>query len=286
LEKLKARLSAFAMSPEEHAAMETAEGLKAAIAGSVNAARREAQKTWDAWDRTHIGQRWYSLQKEIWPARKRLLAEIERDEASIAAAQTPETDVEPTLKALRAMGLLDSEGALTALGTAATEVNEGHPILMSKLYAAGTMKTFGPEEVLTVLAAFLEGETGSPDQLQVPKLCIDTLYAIDDIAKECCRLEHSCRVVSPDTYWDLSTKWIEPIWRWLNEDVSIATLCAEYEVFEGNFMRSLLKLSSLLEEWRNLATLSGHIEVLDRLRDIEHRLLRGVAICDSLYLRI
>jgi len=286
IEKLKARLSTMGISPEELAAMEQADSLKVAVTGSVNAARREAQKAWDVWDRTHIGQRWYSLQKEIWPARKRLITEIERDEAAVAAAQAPETDVEPALKALAAMGLLDASGALTALGTAATEVNEGHPILMSKLYAAGTMKSFEPAQILTVLAAFLEGETGSPDQLRVPKECIDTLYAIDGIAKECYRLEHGCRVISPDTYWDLSTKWIEPIWRWLTEDVSVATLCAEYEFFEGNFMRSLLKLASVLEEWRSLAALANDVEILDRLRDVEHKLLRGVAICDSLYLRI
>ena len=284
LEKLKTRLSGMGLSAEETAAMEEADRLKAAVAGSVNAARREAQRAWDAWDRTHIGQRWYTLQKEVWPARKRLVAEIERDEAAIAVH--PEADVEPTLGALRAMGLLDASGALTALGTAATEVNEGHPILMSKLYKAGTMRAFGPDEVLTVLAAFLEGETGSPDQLQVPKACVDTLYVIDGIAKECCRLERDCRVVSPDGFWNLSTKWIEPMWRWLTEDVSVATLCSEYEVFEGNFMRSLLKLASLLEEWRSLATLANDVEILDGLRDVEQRLLRGVAVCDSLYLRI
>jgi superfamily II RNA helicase len=92
--------------------------------------------------------------------------------------------------------------------------------------------------------------------------------------------------VSPDRFWDLGTKWVEPMWRWLTEDVAMATLCTEYEVFEGNFMRSLLKLASLLEEWRSLATLSADVEVLERLRHVEQRLLRGIAVCDSIYLRI
>jgi superfamily II RNA helicase len=283
LEKMKNRLDT-GITPEEVAAMEQADNLKAAVTNSVNAARREAQKAWDAWDRTHIGQRWHSLQKEIWPARKRLISDIAREQAAIEL-NNPEADVEPALKALTAMGFLDASGALTTLGTAATEVNEGHPILMTKLYSSGTMRTFCADEVLTVLAAFLEGE-GSPDQLRIPKKCIDTLYAIDGIAKECCRLESGCRVVSPDTYWDLGTKWVEPMWRWLTEDVSMAVLCAEYEIFEGNFMRSLLKLASLLEEWRSLATLATDVDVLDTLRDVDQRLLRGIAVCDSIYLRI
>jgi superfamily II RNA helicase len=283
LERMKNRLNT-GITPEEIAAMEQADILKVALTNSVNAARREAQKAWDAWDRTHIGQRWHSLQKEIWPARKRLILDIAREQAAIDLNK-PEADVEPALKALTAMGFLDASGALTTLGTAATEVNEGHPILMTKLYSSGIMRTFCADEILTVLAAFLEGE-GSPDQLRIPKKCIDTLYAIDGIAKECCRLESGCRVVSPDTYWDLGTKWIEPMWRWLTEDVSMAVLCAEYEIFEGNFMRSLLKLASLLEEWRSLATLASDVGVLDTLRDVEQRLLRGIAVCDSIYLRI
>jgi superfamily II RNA helicase len=286
VQRLRVRLSGIEISREEMIAMEEADELKAAVTGSVNAARREAQRAWDAWDRTHVGQRWYSLQKEVWPALKRLIVEIERDEAAIAGAKAPETDVEPTLRALTTMGLLDASGALTTLGTAATEVNEGHPILMSKLYSRGVMRNLNPNEILTVLSVFLEGDAGSPDQIQIPKACIDILYEIDGIAKECCAIERQCRVVSPDTYWDLSTKWVEPIWRWLTEDVSVATLCAEYEVFEGNFMRSLLKLASLLEEWRSLATLANDVEILDRLRDVEQHLLRGVAVCDSLYLRI
>lgn len=286
LEKAKRRLADLGIRAEEVLDLDHADRLKAAIAGNVNAARREAQKAWDAWDRMHLGPRWHALQKELWPARKRLAAEIDREEAAIAAAQTPETGVEPALKALEAMGLLDASGTLTPLGTAATEVNEGHAILMSKLYAAGTMRTFRAEEIVAVLAGFLEGESGSPQELRVPQVCIDAFYTIDGIAKECCRLERECRVVSPDRFWDLGTKWVEPMWRWLTEDVAMATLCTEYEVFEGNFMRSLLKLASLLEEWRSLATLFADVEVLERLRDVEQRLLRGIAVCDSIYLRI
>ena len=265
--------------------MEDADRLKAAIATSVNAARRQAQKDWDAWDRTHLGPRWHLLQKELWPQQRRLVVDIAAAERDIEAAATPQNDVAPSLKALEAMGLLEG-GALTLLGTAATEVNEGHSILMSKLFMSGVTKEFEPAEILAVLAAFLEGSPGSPEELNVPKKCIETLYTIDGIAKECCRAERSCGSISPDTFWDLGTQWIEPMWRWLTEEVEIATLCIEYEVFEGNFMRSLMKLANLLEEWRSMASLLEDLDTLDKLRDVEKRLLRGVAVCDSLYLRI
>ena len=274
----------FALSDAELAAMEEADRLKALIATTVNAARRTAQKDWDAWDRQHMGVRWHTI-REAWPARKRLATEIAREETAIAVAEVPQAEVEPTLRALTEMGFL-ADGALTALGTAATEVNEGHPILMAKLFASGAMKGLDADDTLTVLAAFLEGDGGSPARFNIPKVCLDALYEADRIAAECSTRERVCGVVSPDSYWNLSTKWIEPIRRWLTEDTDIATLCAEYEVFEGNFMRSLMKMANLLEEWRSLATLAADTETLETLRGVEERLMRGVAVCDSLYLRI
>jgi superfamily II RNA helicase len=264
--------------------MEEADRLKALIASTVNAARRNAQKDWDLWDRQHMGVRWHAV-REAWPARKRMATEIAREETAIAVAEVPQAEVEPTLRALTEMGLLEG-GVLTALGTAATEVNEGHPILMAKLFASGAMKGLDADDTLTVLAGFLEGDGGSPARFNIPKGCLDALYEADRIAADCCIREKACGVISPDSYWNISTKWIEPIRRWLTEDTDIATLCAEYEVFEGNFMRSLMKMANLLEEWRSLATLATDTETLETLRGVEERLMRGVAVCDSLYLRI
>ena len=280
VEALRASLTALAL--EDRAALEEADALKDAIKGSVNAARRDAQKHWDAWDRAHMGPRWHGL-LAAWPQQKAKEAEIRREEAAIQAAATPANDIQPTLTAMEAMGLLD-QGALTPLGTAATEINEGHPILMSKLFQSGVMKGFTAEEILAVLAAFIEGDGVAPSELGIPKRCVDTLYEIDRIAGDCCRLEKGL-VTSPDSYWSLGTKWIEPVWRWL-DGVEMSALCLDYEVFEGNFMKTLMTMGNPLEEWRSLATLATDTDTLEVLRGIEKKLMRGVAVCDSLYLRI
>ena len=78
---------------------------------------------------------------------------------------------------------------------------------------------------------------------------------------------------------------MEPVWRWLG-GLTAAELCADYGLYEGNLMRVLLKMVNLLEEWRSLATLAEDVDELEKLRGLETRLLRDVAVCDSLYLRI
>jgi superfamily II RNA helicase len=291
LKRLEADRVAVEISGAEREAMQEGDEIRARLQQSVNAAKRAAQQAWDAWDRQHAGPRWYSLQKEIWPWVKRLDGEIARAERDIEAAEAPEADVQPSLAAMTAMGLLDASGALTPLGTAATEINEGHAILMSKLYMSGVMAEAGAEEILATLACFL-GEGGSaspPDTLRVPQRIINTLYVVDGIAKDCCAAERRVGAPAPptNTFWDLSTTWIEPVWRWIkDEEESVAQLCEDYGFFEGNFMRTLLKMANILEEWRSVATLAADTSMLERLVGLEQRLLRGVAVCDSLYLRI
>ena len=53
--------------------------------------------------------------------------------------------------------------------------------------------------------------------------------------------------------------------------------------YEGEFVKGILKLSSLLEEWKHLASLAEDNEMLDKLKDLQ--LIREIAVPDSLYLR-
>jgi superfamily II RNA helicase len=97
--------------------------------------------------------------------------------------------------------------------------------------------------------------------------------------------ERPFEIQSPDSYWSLSTTWIEPMYRWsLGEEASV--LCAEYDLFEGNLLRSINKCVSLVEEWIALATFKKDVPMLDKLHGIEQSLKRTIATSDSLYLRL
>jgi superfamily II RNA helicase len=179
---------------------------------------------------------------------------------------------------------------LTPLGTMATEVNEGHPILMSQAYQQGLLKELGAEEILAALMAF-SGESGKDmpavDGLDVPRPVIASLWSIHRAAQENQRLEDT--VAAPraprDSYWELNTTWVEPVWRWL-QGATVQEICADYEIYEGNLMRLLSKAANILEEWRSLATLSKDTEMLEKMRGLETKLARDLAAGDSLYLRL
>ena len=283
----EALMAKINLNAAEEAAMEERETLAVKLKGAVNAAKREAQKAWSSWENSHVGPRWQQISKELWPgwqAARRNILNLNRE---LIAAEDPSRGVLPTLHALAAMGLLEESLKLTPLGIMATEINEGHPILMAQTYQQGLLTNLKSDEILAVLVAFAEEsgkEMPSIESLDVPQAVTTALQSICRIAAYNHRLEGSVRAPR-DSYWELTTTWVEPIWRWL-QGATIQELCADYECYEGNLLRILSKVVNLLEEWRSLATLSNDTEMLEKMRDLELTIMRDFWGGDSLYLRL
>jgi hypothetical protein len=51
-------------------------------------------------------------------------------------------------------------------------------------------------------------------------------------------------------------------------------------------VRAVLKVNSMLEEWRTMATFCEDIEILDKFRDAHELLIRDSLIQDSIYLHL
>jgi hypothetical protein len=63
-------------------------------------------------------------------------------------------------------------------------------------------------------------------------------------------------------------------------------LTQHYEIYEGNLVKAILKVSNITDEYLNMATIQQDIETLELLRDIRQEIVRGIVVPDSLYLRI
>ena len=191
------------------------------------------------------------------------------------------------------MTLLDNPKAhtkdsLTTVGVLATEINEAEPLLMSQFYMTEQARKMEPKEVLALLSAcILDGkkkdEEPSVSDLDVPDSVKQALYTLSDIWNDICSKEkkHGSR----QSDWALGTFWIGPMWRWM-EGESVATICTEYGVYEGNLIRSVLKLQNMLDEWKSMATFCEHTEVLDKFNNAQELILREAVIQDSLYLHL
>lgn len=246
---------------------------------ATNAAKKAAQKAFDQWTSKHVGPKWLTVMK-AWPEYKQLrikAAKAYKDyQDALQQLQDPAYLIDKPKKFLEEKGFIGPDGKLTTKGVMATEVNEGHPVLMTELYMSGAFTGKDGPTVLASLAALIAEKSSMDDQLEdVNESCtpiIDTLIAM--------------RASLADGYidqWRISTQYVDIAYDWLNGRPA-AEICEAYGIFEGNLTRLAMKLSNLLEELRSIATINNDVDLLTRLKDINA--VHSIAVPDSLYLRI
>jgi len=284
----KKRAAPLGITDAERAEWEEGQTLDAAFQMNRKKAADLALKRWkDA--HKEVG-RW-KIVHDVCIARKELDTQRDRLHAELTAWDAaPLLHLAPLESCLTQWGLLLSEdGTLTEKGTAATEVNEGHPILMPHLAASGFLAEASAHEVVAILAAFLQeavsssAEQPSLESLGLSKGVLDILYWLDKEAQSMQRDEDAARVLSPSGFWNLSAVWVGIVWDWLG-GLGLAELAIRYEMFEGNLQRGLQRVANLLEEWMAIATLRRDLPMLEKLNGLS--LFRDELVVDSLYLRL
>jgi hypothetical protein len=211
----------------------------------------------------------------------------------------PLLNVESQERCLREWGFLPSEtreGFLpaaaeepTLLGQMASEVAEGHCILMPLLAMSEKTKDLTAIEIACVLAGFLSESGGSKDceptlaDSGLRREALDVLYWVDTQTQALMDTEERAGVSSPADFWRLSALWVAVTARW-NTGASLTEIATEFGMFEGNVQRGLLRVANILEEWATVCELRRDLAGLEKIRGF--RFLRDEIVTDSLYLRL
>ena len=285
---------------------------------------KDYQRRLDQWKNKHMGPRWEEAWKKFQAMNKIINAAdaVDEDIDGLKAVLDGAVLVERSQDFLRAAGYLENEAKLIATsetgsaqcsvpmalkltrkGLLATEINEGHPVLATELYLSGLLEKLSGEEIMAVMGAFVcegkdEEEKGyySSRDVRAPGSVVDALEFLEAKAKEMDGLERSIGALGREGYWKLGYMWVEVCGRWLCPDAEgleigetgglAGAICQEYDIYEGNFTRGIMKLSNLHEELMALATLDANVALMDKLIPLQGRLVRGLVIPDSLYLRV
>lgn len=290
IEALKEKLDALQLSEEQLNTCRLREEAERKVKIAVNAAKKEAQRQLESMKNKQVGPAWESQWKK-YTSYKELAKELENQESyfkHLKAIHT--TKVAPVIDLLTLWGFLQEDKTLTQLGVLASEINEGQPILMAKVFQEGLWKGMTQEDFVAFLAAFLnEGKTDDepdPNDLRISAKVQEALNYVDEVAYEYRQMEDKTQIqLAKQGYWDIHTTWIEPLQRWLTGE-DVAVLCSEYELYEGNFIRSVLKVANMVEEWVSLATFTKSIELLQLLEGLKEKLVRDIVRPESLYLNL
>jgi len=250
---------------------------------SQNAKKKDALRRLESWKNTHIGPKWTTADTNY-----KLLQTLEHDKRKLERVIR---ENEAILSVERRMDFLTeiefcSNQTLTVKGMGATEFNEGHPIICTELVFNKALSDLNAEELVSCLACFITesgGEEGV-NNLNVPECVKISLNKIASLANTFAKKEYD--IFGKDSnFWDLSTTWVEPIWRWVNKE-NASAICMDYGFFEGNFVRAVLRLANLVDEWIAVSTLVEDIDMLKKLEDIRPLLVRDFLVPDSLYLHL
>ena len=222
------------------------------------------------------------------------LTELEAYQVSL---ENHSTTVRGPVAFLRATGYLkESEKApellvqedLTIKGLLATEINEGNPILMTELFMSKKAHDLSGPELATLLSFFLEDldkkESYVLDTLGIPPKVKEVALFLNDESYRLGELEGKCGSMKSESAWFLSLQWSELVYRWITEETHIAVLCSEYNTFEGNVVRGILKLVNLLDEWLSMATYCNEASQIEKITALKPLLMRDIVMPNSLYL--
>jgi superfamily II RNA helicase len=283
-----ASVATAAISTADDALLTEHAELERAVATTKNAAQRRARTALDRWVTDHAGAAWDRVKAA---GARRLSAVALRDRLAASVATwdtTPLVETAGLEACLARWGLISAEGSLTPVGVAATEVNEGHNILMPLLAESGLLTGVSAEETACVLAGFLrESAAGdSPPSLDSAGLSAGALGALDWLdrrAGACQEDEDRAGVMSSPDFWGLSSLWVNVASRWL-AGAGLTEIATEFGLFEGNVQRGLMRVANLIEEWGAICELRRDLAGLERIRSL--RFLRDEVIVDSLYLRL
>lgn len=298
-EALETKLACIPKQEPHWSEVRKGRALERRIRLTVNAQRKELQRQLDTLRNRQLGPQWKKTAELVQEyealelAREALREEEER-------MGTPLTRVEQSLQFLKEVGFVKAGQAeqeqtptpiLTLKGILATEVNEGHPLLLPEFYVSGGWKEFTDRDWVGFLTVFLEKEKdkgqdiSSTEAAALSPVLERALDKLEELSHWMAEKEYALGGEDRTVGWALTERWMAPLWAWY-EGQSAAAICQTHGLFEGNFYRSLLKLTNLVNEVISMATYCEHVEQVDQLTRISEHLRRSQWTGESLYLRL
>lgn len=195
---------------------------------------------------------------------------------------------------------------LTVKGKAASFINESDSFLVIEYLNKFISKI---EELdschdISIYLSFIIGSI--VDEKECIKQEEDGVWCVDDMVTELVSYKESIQIIKEElnelqeTYNTLMNED-----RLQNDDTNISKLFGGYvylwtieklsynelkhkvgcEIYEGNFVKNMLKVHNICEEWKSVAEVYQKPIITESLHYIQSNVIRDIVICDSLYIR-
>uniref|UniRef100_A0A6C0JRJ1 Helicase n=1 Tax=viral metagenome TaxID=1070528 RepID=A0A6C0JRJ1_9ZZZZ len=240
---------------------------------SVNAERKKFQAEIDRWKNTHMHPRWETAWKNF-KTFNTIVREIDALNLYKEKIEDFNCDIAKRHETLSQMGFI-TKNSLSEMGVMASEIHEAHPLLMTHAFNSKLLHNSSAEEIVKCLSVFLE-------DVRIDEYITKCEFhkQLENYAKTFAEKEI---IKSDESYWNLTSYWYDAVEAWMSGDDFV---CERLGIEQGNFVRAMLKLSNIIDEWVNISTIAKDVEMIEKMTAVKGRIVRSFVIPDSLYLRI
>ena len=201
-------------------------------------------------------------------------------------------DVEKIVEILRD-GYLDSDDKLTEKGLIAIEVNDCNPIIFTELIYSKYLEKCTFEEIVGLFASFIDEKSRDYHYNGLKELgrekgltdnVIDLLYYLDDEMGYLEKIEKEKNFeIQQNNDYQLKLDFVLPAYMWA-KGCDIKKIYEITDIYEGNFVRGILRINSMIEDVISVAENLGYFNLKKIMEGYEEKLIRDVVTINSLYI--
>ena len=177
---------------------------------------------------------------------------------------------------------------VTMKGIIAAQINECNPLILTEMIANKVFNGLTTEEIIGLLGIFIE-DIKSNDRIEhsdvnctkeVKNRITKVHKIIDNFINEEKKLGIDYHLYD---YWNICYDYVDVGYQWAR-GCDINNIFKLINVYEGNFIRSMLKINSIANDLACLCHIYGDMTIIPQLEEIEEKIIRDIVNVSSLYL--
>lgn len=171
----------------------------------------------------------------------------------------------------------------------ASNINDCNPLILTEMIVQNVFDGLDCAEIIALLGIFVDDCKGDERKLLSEIKCSDKVVnrilfinrnIIDEYVLEEKRLDIKNHMMG---YWDLYYEHVDMCYNWANGQ-TYKELSKSIDIYEGNFVKTMLKITNIIRNLIDLYKISGVLSLLPQLEMLEGLVMRDIVGTNSLYL--
>lgn len=183
---------------------------------------------------------------------------------------------------------ISTDGLVTKKGIVASHIGDCNPILLTELIIGGYLTDLEECEIAAVLSIFLDTKIEGVDDVtnlnidsvKVPNTVKNVIKKLGPIANTFLDFEEVNELFL-NSDWNIYLGMMEVAYKWAS-GISLKEL--GFPTFEGNFVRDMIKVTSICQTIEKIAEMIKDNELVIKIKNLESMLMRDIVSIESLYI--